>query len=219
MTNENNNDGVVAQFSCPIGTELMLQFEKDASHVRSSLIGMDSGKFLIIRIPEVPGLEPMLMIGKSIKVIYLFDGTIYTFITKTLIPIFSPEPLFFVTYPEVVQKQELRENLRIECSIPAMIREKDPMGFACIITDLSSAGCRVMAPFDPQVSEFAKIDSVLELSCEMLGIDQDRAIRCIIKNSTQDKKKIHMGFQFETVDADILGRIQTYVNRVFDLIS
>jgi|WetSurMetagenome_2_1015567.scaffolds.fasta_scaffold178881_2 c-di-GMP-binding flagellar brake protein YcgR len=211
-------DSVPESFFCPLGTELVLQFEGSDAQLKSSLVGMERGKYLIIRIPKTPGLEPLLMAGISVKAVFLCDGTIYVFMSTILMSIMSPAPLFFISCPENMQRHELRKNLRMDCSIPAVIREKEKMEYNGIITDLSSGGCGVTVPNAPQVNADFKVDGELELSCEMLGIEQDTAIHGIIKNLSQDDKRIHLGLQFDPGDARALERIQIYVNRILDIV-
>ena len=211
-------DSIPESFFCPLGTELILQIEGSDAQLRSSLVGMERGKYLIIRIPRTPGLEPSLMSGNSIKAIFLYDGTIYVFMSTILMSIQSPAPLFFISCPETMQRHELRKDLRMDCSIPAVILEKDKVEYNGIITDLSASGCRVTIPNTAQIDAAFKIDGALELSCEMLGIERDSAIRGTIKNLAQDEKRIHIGLQFEPDNSSALERIQIYVNRILDIV-
>jgi c-di-GMP-binding flagellar brake protein YcgR len=206
-------------FFCPIGTELMLRVENNDVQMKSALVGMDRGKFLILKTPKTPDVESLLKVEQSVKCIFLHNGTIFGFISKVLNAIELPAPLFFLSCPAEMERHELRKNLRIDCSIPVGIHKDEKTEYTGVVTDLSSGGCGVTisnagrpAPAD------MPIDSVLGLSCEMLGIQQGRNIRCIVKNQFHDDKKMHIGFQFDNNDADILEKIQSYVNRVLGVI-
>jgi len=211
-------DSITESFFCPLGTELILQIEESDAQLRSSLIGMERGKYLIIRIPRTPDLEPSLMTDQSIKAIFLYDGTIFAFISTILMSIMSPAPLFFISCPETMQRHELRKNLRMDCSIPVVICEKDKKEYNGLISDLSASGCRVTIPSTAQMDADFKVDGALEITCEMLGIERDNAIQSIIKNLAQDEKRIHLGVQFETNNTPALERIQIYVNRILDIV-
>ena len=207
-------------FFCPIGTEMMLRVENNEAHLKSSLIGIDQNHYLILKTPKTPEVESLLKIDKSVKAIFLHNGTIYGFISKILSVIGTPVPLFFLSYPEIMEKHELRKNLRIDCSIPVCLHKDENIDYTGIITDLSSGGCGVtISKTIRQLPTYIKVDSVLGLSCEMLEIQRDRTIRCIVKNKILDDKKLHMGLQFDNADADILKQIQSYVNRVLGVIS
>jgi c-di-GMP-binding flagellar brake protein YcgR len=207
-------------FFCPIGTQLMLRVENSDVQLKSSLVGMDRGKFLILTTPKTPDVDSLLKIEKSVKAIFLHDGTIYGFISKVLNAIGLPAPLFFLSYPATMEKHELRKSLRIDCSIPAGLHKDEKSDYAGIITDLSSGGCGItIGNAGHPLPADIKINDTLGLSCEMLGIQRDRAIQCIVKNHTQEEKKMHLGCQFDTADADILERVQSYVERVLGVIS
>jgi c-di-GMP-binding flagellar brake protein YcgR len=214
MIEESNSES----FFCPIGTEIVLRFEERDVPLKSVLVGLDRNMFLIIRAPKLPGLAPGLMIGSSFKVLFIYDGTIYGFQSKVLMSILSPAPLLFIAYPENMQRHELRKDFRMNCSIPVAIAVKDGMELGGLITNLSLGGCRATVANDPLTTAHFSIDGAFELSSEMLGIGRDHAIRGIIKNLSQDKKKIHLGFQFEDVDTSALEKIRLFLNQVLDII-
>jgi c-di-GMP-binding flagellar brake protein YcgR len=211
-------DSTPENFFCPLGTELILQIEENDAQLRSSLVGMERGNYLIIRIPRTPGLEPSMMVDKAIKAIFLYDGTIYVFLSTIIMSIVTPAPLFFISCPETMQRHELRKNLRMDCSMPVVICRDDKSEHKSIISDLSASGCRVTVPNNAQMDAEFKVDGILELSCEMLGIDRENPIRGTIKNLAQDGKKIHLGVQFEPDNNRALERIQIYVNRILDIV-
>jgi c-di-GMP-binding flagellar brake protein YcgR len=219
MKEDRAADSTPESFFCPLGTELILQIEGNDAQLRSSLVGMERDKYLIIRIPKAPGLEPLELIDKPIKAIFLYDGTIFAFISTILVSIVSPSPLFFISCPETMQRHELRKNLRMDCSIPVVIRNKDKTEQKSIMTDLSASGCRVTISNNSQEGAEFKVDDMVEVTCDMLGIDQDGPVRGSIKNLAQDRKRMHLGIQFETDNAPALERIQIYVNRILDFVS
>ena len=206
-------------FFCPIGTEMILQVENNETQLKGFLVGMDRNKFLILKTPMNSEAEELFKTKRSVKGIFLHEGTIFGYVAKVLGAVTSPAPLFFLSFPDTMEKHELRKNRRIDCSIPVGIHKEDNTDYMGIITDLSSDGCSVTVGDNTrQLSSNVEIDSVLKLSCEMLGIPKDRAVHCIVKNQSQDSKKLHIGFQFDTADADILEKIQSYVNRVLGVI-
>lgn len=209
MTETQTAPPAVENFFCPIGTELIIQFEGDAAQLRSSLVGLENGEFLIIKAPKAPGLQPLLMIDKPVKAIFLHNGTVFGFMSKILLSIMSPAPLFFIACPEKMQRHELRRNLRMDCSLPVVLRDKGKEHNG-IIMDLSSAGCRVTIAVDPENATDFKVDDTVELTCEMLGIDREKPIRGIVRNLSQDGKRTHLGCQFDTADPGALEGIQIY---------
>jgi c-di-GMP-binding flagellar brake protein YcgR len=199
-------------FFCPIGTEIMLRIENNDIPMKSSLVGLDRGNFLILKTPKTPVAEPLLQAERPIKCIFLHDGTIFGFVSRMLNTIELPTSLFFLSCPAIMEKHELRKDLRIACSIPAGIHT-DGKEYGGVVTDLSSGGCRVAINITDRQLDIP-IDGILGLSCEMLGIQPGRNIRCLVKNKIRDNRKIDLGLQFDNNDADILDKIQSYVNQV-----
>lgn len=206
-------------FYCPVGTDLVLRLEGVDARLKSTLIGVDHGEFLIVRTPRAAGIEPLLIKGSPVKVIFLHDGTIYGFLSKFLHQVRVPSPLIFISYPKDMERHEIRKNLRIDCYIPATLLIGDQMERQGVISDLSIGGCRVTLNNEgTSLSAQLKPESVLMMAIEMLGIQSDRSIRSIVKNVHQDANKIHIGVKFDTSDADVLSSIQEYVERVLGII-
>jgi len=207
-------------FFCPIGTELMLRVESSQAQLKGSLVGIDRNNFLILKIPLTLEVRTLLTNNVSVKGIFLYEGTIFGFISKVLNKIIIPAPLFFISYPAAMERHELRKNLRIHCSIPAGIHQDRKIDYTGVITDLSADGCRVTISDNiRQLPAKVMINSLFELSCEMLGIPQDRAVRCFVKNINRHDKRMHLGLQFDKVDLDVLERIQSYADRVLGIIA
>jgi len=214
------NSTETESFFCPIGTELMLRVENSETPLRGFLVGMDRNEFLIFKTPLTSEAKELFKNNMSIKGIFMYEGTIFGFMTRVLNAVASPAPLFFLSYPDEMEKHELRKNLRIDCSIPVDIHKDNKIDYNGVITDLSSDGCLVtMGDNSRQMPSNIEIDDVFKVSSDMLGIPKDKAIQCIVKNQRQDAKKLHIGFLFDTDDADVLERIQSYVIRVLGVIS
>jgi c-di-GMP-binding flagellar brake protein YcgR len=207
-------------FFCPIGTDLMLRIREGETPLKSILLGMDRGNFLIIRSPKSPGVEPLLGMGNQINVIFLSEGTIYAFAAQILGHARSPAPLHFLSYPESMERHELRKNLRINCSIPAALHGADGLECKGVIIDLSSGGCRVTVAGDKScITDQIKMNAAVGLSSEMLGISPGRPIPSVIKNLNQAEKRWQLGLQFDAADPEILARLQDYVNQVLGITS
>ncbi len=202
-------------FHCPVGTDLVLRFEGTEARLNSKLIGEAWGEFLIVRAPKVASADMLLSRGDPIKVIFIHDGTIYGFLSKYLHQVRVPAPLLFISYPDAMDRHEMRKNLRIDCSIPATIQTAEETVCRGVISDLSTGGCRITMNLEgsDRLPSFELEKSVL-IAIEMLGIRPDKGIPGVIKNLRHDAKKTHVGVEFSTSDADILSRIQEYVENV-----
>ena len=199
-------------FSCPLGAEVLLRSGNSEVQLKSTLVGLERGEFLIIKTSKV---ESLVEIDKSVKGIFVHDGAVFGFVSKVINVVESPAPLYFLSFPETIEKRELRKDLRIDCFIPACLHKGEKIDYACVMTNLSSGGCGItLSKTSRQLPDDIKIDGLLALSSEMLGIERDRPVSCIVKNQVRDTRKLQLGLQFDTSDADILERIQSYVDRV-----
>lgn len=207
-------------FSCPLGTELILRVEAGGVQLKGSLVGMDRNNFLILKIPLTVEVNALMKDNVSVKGLFMFEGTIFGFISKILSTIDSPDLLLFLSYPDVMEKHELRKNMRIQCSIPATIHKSGKEDYTGIITDLSTEGCRVtLSGNTRQLPANVEIDGVFKLSCDMFGITTDHMVQCIIKNYNRDDRIMHMGFEFNKAELDVLEQIHSYIERVIGVIA
>jgi c-di-GMP-binding flagellar brake protein YcgR len=202
-------------FHCPIGKDLVLRFEGIEARLKSALIGVERGEFLIVRTPQAIGTELLLSRGDPIKVIFMHNGTIYGFLSKYINDVRLPSPLLFISYPESMERHEMRKNLRVDCFIPATIHIDDKMVCRGVISDLNTGGCRINMNLEGgEQSAYLKPTTRVVIASEMLGIKPDRGILSIVKNLQHDAKIIRVGVEFSTSDPDVLSRIQEYVENV-----
>jgi c-di-GMP-binding flagellar brake protein YcgR len=206
-------------FHCPVGTDLVLRFEGLDVRLKSTLIGVAWGEFLIVRTPRVITAELLLSRGDPIKVIFIHDGIIYGFLSKFIHQVRTPSPLLFISCPESVERHEMRKNLRVDCFIPSTIHLDDKIVYPGVVSDLSTGGCRItMSRESVGVPEHLEPENKLVIAIEMLGIKPDRGILGIVKNMQHDATKIHIGVEFSTSDPDVMSRIQEYVEQILGIL-
>jgi c-di-GMP-binding flagellar brake protein YcgR len=218
MTERSDRYSTDVSFHCPVGTELVLRFEGVEARLKSTLIGMERGEFLIVRTPKVVGPEPLLSQGDPIKVIFIYDGTIYGFLSKYIHHVRVPSPMLFISCPESMERHEMRKDLRVDCFIPATIHIDDQIVCRGVVSDLSTGGCRITMNHEggDQMAHLQPENQVV-IAIEMLGIKPDRGILGSVKNLHHDAKKIHIGMKFSTSDPDVMSRIQEYIEHVLGI--
>jgi len=214
-----DRDQNVSCFHCPVGTDLVLRFEGVEARLKSSLIGMAWGEFLIVRTPKVIDTELLLSRGNPIKVIFIHDGTIYGFLSKCIHHVRVPSPLLFISCPESMERYELRKNLRVDCGIPSTIHLDDGSVYRGVVSDLSLGGCRIAMNHEGgnQSAHFELAEKVV-IAIETLGIVPERAIPGIVRNLHHDAKMMNIGVEFSTSDPDHLSRIAEYVESILGVI-
>jgi c-di-GMP-binding flagellar brake protein YcgR len=134
------------QIEAEPGTELMLEVDGVYGHLKSELIGMRPGHYLIIRTPAgPPGFSSKLYRGNTILVRYLAEGTACGFQTHIMTNITEPEPLTFIECPRLVQEKTLRSARRLDTYLPCKVAVQEQTVKGNII-DLSRTGFRCVLP-------------------------------------------------------------------------
>lgn len=197
------------------GTALKVQFENIGSG-RTSIVGMERDKFLIIRPPAVGGIEAGLFKKNRTTVTYLYNGVIYGFRCTMIGLIKAPFPLLILSYPESAEEINLRGQKRLSCFLNAQI-SIDHISLACIIQDISLAGCSLM------INDVIHAPSILySIGCKItIAVDMEREINeTVTLNATtrnlweeSDGLKIGASFHPLTSQTDIycMDKLKKYI--------
>ena len=126
-----------------IGITFRIEIEGAEESISCILIGIDNGKYMIIRTPPPHTLgnaSHLFLKGNDIYVKYVYKGTIYGFRSKIIDHIDEPFKLLFIEYPEEIESYDFRGNKRVECYLPAFVSIAEHR-IEGSITDISKAGC------------------------------------------------------------------------------
>jgi hypothetical protein len=154
------------------GTELQLEIDGVAGRVRSELVGMEHGKYLIVKTPTVAhlgGIGGKLYAGNRVVVRYVFGGSVYGFETSVIDAIATPVRVVFLTCPKVVNERNIRSNRRIETLLPARIALGDQSAEGTV-TDISTSGCHFGTKMHKGAAPFVvknAVDKDVELSVQL----------------------------------------------------
>ena len=108
-------------------------------------IGVVHYKFIVIRLPSVPGLINILLPKTIVEVQYQMDGSVHSFFAEVEGHATRPTFLLFVSYPDRLTILDIREHNRVACTLPCVLH--NPQGaISGMIADLSMGGCRVIIP-------------------------------------------------------------------------
>lgn len=178
-----------------LGTLLQLQFEGLGSS-RSTLVGMEPGKFLIVNTPPIAEIGSKLFMKNHGIVRYLSSGNIYAFRCTLLGLIKDPFRLSILSYPESFENMNLRKHERISCILDASVSHHGKR-YGGLVTDLSIGGCSF---------EFNKSDSTgfpdikivdeLLISIQLKQRADSPEIHAIVRSMKKDKDTLSIGMQF-----------------------
>lgn len=210
---KNLNEGM--RLNIELGSQLLIQVEGIEKSFKSNLIGLMPQEFLIIGMPEAHPICD-LQTEKNLFVNYLSLGNAYEFNSSILGIISKPFPLVFLSYPERVQKIDIRKNSRVNCYIPAIanLKKTELKG---VISDISRTGCRFIIKVPPilQLQQILVVDEI-KISFPLSGVKDVYEFQGIVRNTTQDKERIAWGIEFEKLDTEVSNRIEDYISKLME---
>lgn len=178
-----------------LGTLLQLQFEGLGSS-RSTLVGMEPGKFLIVNTPPIAEIGSKLFMKNHGIVRYLSSGNVYAFRCTLLGLIKEPFRLAILSYPEAFENMNLRKHERISCILDAAVSHYEKK-YGGLVTDLSIGGCS----FEFNKSDLTAFPEIKIADKLIIFIQlKQRAdlpdIHAIVRSMKKDKDTLSLGMQF-----------------------
>jgi HD-GYP domain-containing protein (c-di-GMP phosphodiesterase class II) len=179
-----------------LGSQMVLQFEDTAIRSKAVLVGMEIGRYLIVRVPGLDLMQSLLGKDNGPKVIvrYLLSGVAYGFRSKVLHYTLTPAKLLFLAYPRRVEKLNLRKNPRLEVDIPVQAEIRGEV-YTGRILDISAEGCRVaLAGQGPSIgSDFVDEEVTLSMQLAAQGLEN---LPCKVRNVNTSSHELTLGMQF-----------------------
>ncbi len=183
-----------------IGIAFRIEIKGTEESISCILIGIENGKYLVIRTPLLHTLgntSHLLPKGNEIYVKYVYKGTIYGFQSKVIDQIYEPFKLLFIEYPEKIESYGFRGNKRVECYLPAFVRIEERR-IEGSITDISKAGCL----FDIKIPDLEKCKNLLEsneeinIGFQLPGVEEELSVTAKQKSIKKETNKARIGVEF-----------------------
>ena len=200
------------------GTTLQVQFE-GVGTAKTSIIGIDRDKCLIIKPPALVGLETKLFKKNQTVVRYFYDGMIFGFRCTLIGYIKTPFPLLILSYPEAAEQLNLRKHKRLSCLLNGQLLT-DPLTFKVVILDISPSGCRFALP-DPAGLDTLRygMGSVITVTADMSKeIQETVTFVARVQNLQTDTNGLMVGAAFCSVtqqtDIHCLEKLKRYIDVV-----
>ncbi len=199
-----------------IGVILRLQIKGAKRRLSSELIGIEDGKYLIVKMPPLHTMEnvsTLFIKGNEIAVKYMYKGTIFGFQSKIIDLIYNPFKLVFIEYPEKIESYDFRGNKRVECFLPANIRVAERKIEGCI-TDISKAGCL----FDIETPELEDSINLLEINNEICvgfhlpGVEEELGVTAKQRSIKKDAENVRIGIEFVKMDSEVQAKLFEFLS-------
>ncbi len=142
----------------------------------STIIGFVPGKSLLVSAPMVNGKSVLVREGQAFAVRMLQGSCIQAFVAKVLHNSLAPYPYLHLSFPQEVERIEVRNADRVETNIPILARniklpdEKDNWKSANI-KDISSTGAKIES-----MSKIGEKDEVLLIQFKLLVCHQEEGM-------------------------------------------
>ncbi|MDQ5987825.1 MAG: hypothetical protein CSYNP_03571 [Syntrophus sp. SKADARSKE-3] len=177
------------------GTMMQLAFEGLGSS-RSTLIGMEAGKFLIVSTPPIAEIRTKLFKKNHCVIRYLSSGKVYAFRCTLLSIINEPFRISILSYPESIENVNLRKHERISCILDAAVSYCQKLYEGNVI-DLSIGGCSFEFR-NSDIKDFPEI-KIKDKVAIMVQLKQNGDMlrsEAIVRNIRNDVDTMSLGLQF-----------------------
>ena len=204
-----------------LGTQLQIEIDGVDFNFKSTLIGIEPDKYLIINAPVTSpygSIKHKYFRGNKIIVRYLYKGTVFGFQSELVKDIYTPLKLLFVKYPEIIEEHNLRSRERIDCFLPIKIKIKSEERDGVII-DINKGGCCCVSKEAVKDKELlsVEIDDQVTLRCQFPQIEGEQVILGKVKSIRRDKKQMTLGIMFHEIEREIKDIIDQYVLAIKEL--
>ncbi len=206
-------------FCLEIGIKLLIDFDDSAVSFRSKLVGIEQGKYLLLKAPGPFGrIDPDLFQVEDLIIKSLYKGTIYAFRSKLISIISEPSKLMFIEYPRKIEHHELRSHKRFKCSIVTQTEvNKEERGG--VIENISIGGCLcIIETFSTDKNLLSRLlNDTLPFRCHFPGSKGEVSFRGEIKNTRKKSDEIFVGIEF--IDLDSPDEVQSIIKNYIQLIE
>lgn len=195
-------------------SELVVMFPDAQAGYRGKIVGYHAYEYIIAAVRLPKSIRDGLSYKDEIVIKYLHEGTVYGFRSTILNHITRPAPLLFFTYPESLEKLDLRKASRTSCNIDGTIFTMEGKGYECLVLNVSETGCKVAVAVtarDPLNSLEAGGDMLVAMQ---LGSFGTLKVPVVVKNIVKEKGNIHFGCMFLDISEEEQERITRYVDKI-----
>lgn len=207
-----------------IGTELLIEIVDLKARMKSELVGMDDGNYILIKLPIkdiAGGIKISKVIGSTIIIRYLFKGSVYGIKTKVLNIISDPADLVFVSFPQKIEEFNVRHNPRYECILPA-VAQVCGEDIEMVIVDISNDGFRAVIKTSgvkdrDKVAEALDIDKTLQVMIQLPGIENKLGLTGKVRNINRDSDRMIFGAIFESIGENVKERLMQFISLISEI--
>lgn len=206
-----------AALSLPLGTVVVVEPAGLGQRFKTEFLGMERGRYLILRIPRIPGVTEHLYPDKAVTLRFVHEGHIFGFSSEVVWVMNAPFKLLFLRYPEEVEILNLRGCQRVDCFLPTAIKFKEDWHQG-VILNISCGGCQaVVEQRAGKELPTVGMDDSLVLEFRLVGSEQNIMVGGLTKSVNLSERRLFLGIKFDDDVPDYTtGLIERYVDSVAD---
>ena len=202
------------QLEIDIPTKIVFQLSGVESFLKSELVGMDPDNYLIVKSPRGDlQIKNKISAGNLVLVNYMYRGCVYTFQSHILGSAERPFNLFFLSYPQVVSRKELRRDKRVDCYLSATLKVGDESLGGAII-DLSQSGCKYVSVYKVPSSQLPALEVGQKLELSLDSAPDQGSFCAVMRNKRVDKQALTLGLEFQDLQRAQWSYIGEFVHSV-----
>ncbi len=200
-----------------IPTKIVFQLNGVESFLKSELVGMDPDNYLIVKSPRGDlQIKNKIAPGNLVLVNYLYRGCVYTFQSHILGSAERPFNLFFLSYPKVVSRKELRRDKRVDCYLAATLNVNGETLHGAIV-DISQSGCKFVCVYKVPSSQLPNLEVGQRVELTIDSAPDQGSFAAVMRNKRLDKKALSLGLEFQDLQRSQWSYIGDFVRSVEEL--
>jgi c-di-GMP-binding flagellar brake protein YcgR len=206
-------------FCLEIGIKLLIDFDDLVVPFRSSLVGIEEGKYLILKAPGPIGrIDHDLFKVENLIVKSLYKGTIYAFRSKVINIVSKPSKLMFIAYPQEIEHHELRSHKRFKCNI-ATQSTADKQEKNGVIKNISKGGCLCVIETSSADEHLPHelLNATISFKCHFPGSSKQVNFMGEVRNKMKKSNETGVGIKF--IYPDSSNEARTIINDYIRLIE
>lgn len=197
-----------------LGNDLVVMLPGRSGGFRGTIVGFDPYEYIVANVRLPQSVRAGLSYRDEIVIKYLHEGTVYGFRSNILNHITRPAPLIFFVYPDSIEKLDLRQASRFNCSIDGTVYTMEGKGYDCLILNVSETGCMVAASVnarDPLNTIDVGQDMLVAMQLGNLGTLK---LPIAVKNVSKEKGTLRFGSMFLDINEEERELLVRYVEKI-----
>lgn len=210
-----NIDEAEVFYALKVGTTLNLRIKNIAVPIESSFVGMEKNEYVLIKHPSpFQTIKSKLFPGNDIVVQCLYEGLAMAFQTRIIELLMVPVRILVLEYPQKILLRSIRNMKRTHCALPVKLEARG-VSKEGVVTDITTGGCAIFAKYKPTERNYIlRNNEPFLLRCKFPGIENEKKIVGIVKNSRILKLDVSYGVQFHELNDSIKTIINNYLDSV-----